>query len=57
MTSDRRRLHDRRGARAAAAVAPADARAEPAQAVLDDDDRAIDDEAEVERAQAHQVAR
>ncbi len=29
---------------------------EPPQAVLDDDDRAVDDEAEVERAQAHQVA-
>ena len=30
--------------------------AEPAQAVLDDDHRAIDDQAEVERAQAHEVA-
>ena len=29
---------------------------EPAHAVLDDDDRAIDDDAEVERAQAHEVA-
>ena len=30
---------------------------EPAQAILDDDDRAIDDQAEVERAEAHQVGR
>ena len=28
---------------------------EPAQAVLDDDHRAVDDQAEVERAEAHQV--
>ena len=31
--------------------------AEPAQAVLDDDHGAIDDQAEVQRAQTHQVAR
>ena len=31
--------------------------AEPAQAVLHDDDRAIDDQAEVQRAQAHQIGR
>jgi hypothetical protein len=31
--------------------------ADPAQAVLDDDHRAIDDQAEVQRAQAHQIAR
>ena len=31
--------------------------AEPAQAVLDDDHCTVDDQAEVERAQAHQVAR
>ena len=30
--------------------------AEAAQAVLHDDHRAVDDQAEVERAQAHQVA-
>ena len=29
----------------------------PAQTVLNDDDRAIDDQAEIERAQAHQVSR
>ena len=30
---------------------------EPAQAVLNDDDRAVDDQAEIERAKAHQIAR
>jgi hypothetical protein len=30
--------------------------AETAQAVLDDDHRAVDDQAEIERAQAHQIA-
>ena len=41
---------DRAAARARAAFG------EPPQAVLDDDDRAVDDQAEVDRAEAHQVA-
>ena len=42
-------------ARQQPAAADAAALGRAAQAVLDDDDRAIDDEAEVERAEAHQV--
>ncbi len=49
----------RQAARARKAAGPRDAgvRARRAKAVLDDDHRTVDDQAEVERAEAHQVSR
>ncbi len=58
MTSARRSAHDleplreRRGHAAVRALRDR----EPAQAVFDDDDGAVDDQAEVERAEAHEIA-
>ena len=48
-TSSRSRSRQRSGCRLVR-------QAQPAQAVLDDDHRAVDDQAEIERAEAHQIA-
>ena len=47
----------KRSSRDSSAPEPVLGLAEAAQAVLDDDHRAVDDQAEVERAEAHQVGR